>query len=168
MKGGLSRIETGKQFTSELPRGLCEQVRFRLPRLGFIIDAKAIDYHQVGAGHVVVQFLGQALQAEPWLVLRPRPPQAWIAGRRQHLVSTQLHRVANALPIRTLLRLQTSQVIEHADSHGGYAADPFLVGHPIRLGVLSNKFCNKAFGLEGFFQLLDRFRMRFIVTDMYQ
>ena len=45
MKGGLSRIETGKQFTSRLPRGLCEQVRFRLPRLGFIIDAKAIDYH---------------------------------------------------------------------------------------------------------------------------
>ena len=115
MKSSFARVETRKQLAPEQSLGLAEHIIGFETGFRLVVDAKAIDHHEVGPGGVPAQFLGQPVEAKPWFVLRLGPTQIRVAGGGNLLVPADPYRVTDALSVRAFLGLQPSQVIKYAD-----------------------------------------------------
>ncbi len=168
MKGPLARVETGKQFAPEQPLGLGKQLLGLELGLRLVLDAEAIDHHQVGPGHVFAQLLGQALQAEPGLVLGLGAAQLRVPGRGDHLVPAKRHRVADPFAVRAHLRLEATAIIEQADPQGGNAAHPLLVGDTIGLRGIPDDLHHEALGMQDLLQFLDLRKVRLLIAGVDQ
>ena len=71
------------------------------------------------------------------------------------------------LNISKIIYKPVDPIIEHADAHGGYATDPFFVGHPVGLRIVADELGNEALGLQRFFQRLDFGRMVLVGAGVY-